>query len=365
MSKFSKVNFLLPIHEIESSALDQIETINNLDFVKSIAIMPDVHTGYDMPIGGVALLDNIISPAFVGYDIGCGMCFYDTKIDVKHFKKVNLSKLENKLYYKIPVGTNRHNNVPDGFYKSALGDKELDKEVQKNQFAQLGTLGQGNHFLEIGITCNDTIGITVHSGSRNLGHRICTHYLKHGKWFDFSSNLGKAYFQDMLFAINWALENRKRMIGSALYTIGQLLPDYIAPLEWGENIINKNHNTATFEQGGIVHRKGATSAFKGEIGIIPGNMRDGVYIVEGLGNPTYLNSCSHGAGRSMGRKKAKESLNITTFKEQMKGIIAKVNDNTLDESPEAYKDIVQVIFYQQNVVMTTVDHVKPILNIKG
>lgn len=367
-----KVKFLLPVEEIESSALNQIKAIAELSFVERMAIMPDVHAGYDMPIGGVALTNGVISPAWVGYDIGCGVLFQDTGIPLEKFDAVisDRQKLMDRLYQAVPVGTNRFADRPAGSFRSALGDKELDQEVQANEHAQLGTLGSGNHFLEIGVTRAGTVGITIHSGSRNLGHRICTHYLKHAKWFSSEHDMGRAYYEDMQFALAWALANRVAM----LHAVGDLLEAFglRAVSSWlgpDKPFINVNHNHASLllGRGQVIHRKGATPAHAGSFGVIPGNMRDGVYVVRGLGNDDYLCSCSHGAGRAMGRKEAKRRLTLEDFQQTMSnaGILAKVSENTLDEAPGAYKDIEMVISRQEGVVVEIVDFVRPIINIKG
>lgn len=364
MSQFDKVKFLIPVEEIESSALDQIAAINALGFVESIAIMPDVHTGYDMPIGGVALTNGVISPAWVGYDIGCGVLFQDTGIPLDRFNAViDRQKLMDRLYQVVPVGTNRFSRAP-GYFRSALGSAELDKEVQANQHAQLGTLGGGNHFLEIGVTMGGTIGVTIHSGSRNLGHRICTHYLSIAKWFPVDSGLGRAYHEDMQFALGWALDNRWAMFNAVE---GAFVDMGLEPERFG-GFVNVNHNHAeVLPNGQVLHRKGAAPAHRNRLGIIPGNMRDGVYVVRGLGNEEFLSSCSHGAGRAMGRNEAKRRLTLEDFQQTMgeAGILAKVSESTLDEAPGAYKDIAAVISRQEGVVVEVVDFVRPLVNIKG
>lgn len=356
---FNEVKFLLPVEEIEASAMEQIRTIAALPFVSEMAIMPDVHTGYDMPIGGVALTEGIICPGWVGYDIGCGVAYIDTGIDALEFKKnTDLQALFMTIYKAVPVGTNRFRDRPAGNFRSALGDAKLDAEIQANEHAQLGTLGSGNHFLEFGTTLRGTVGVTVHSGSRNLGHRICTHYLQRGTAFELWSDLGRAYLHDMNFALAWALANRVAMLRSVCEAAD--LP--FQP----ERLINENHNHAAVIGGhGVLHRKGATPAELGQKGLIPGNMRDGVYVTSGLGNERFLWSASHGAGRIMGRKAAERALSLEDFEDSMSGIVAKVTKNTIDESPAAYKNLDNVVERQAGVVLEVLDYVKPFLNIKG
>ena len=175
-----------------------------------------------------------------------------------------------------------------------------------------------------------------------------------------SHELGQAYLQDLLFCQQYALDNRKTMMKMVIEILGESWK------ELGPKMINENHNHAIpLEDGTVLHRKGATPADIGQLGVIPGNMRDGVYITEGLGNEEYLSSTSHGAGRKYGRNAAKKNLDLERFKKQMKGIIAKVDKNVLDEAPDAYKKLADVIERQEGIVMRTIDYVKPFINIKG
>lgn len=213
----------------------------------------------------------------------------------------------------------------------------------------------------------------IHSGSRNLGHRVATHYMKlasptgkasegnHG--FKIDSIEGHRYWNDMNVCLAFALENRLSMLSHIEFAVNSCEID--GSLQMDE-LINRNHNHATFAPngGGIIHRKGATHAELGMMGVIPGNMRDGSFIVRGLGNPDGLWSSSHGAGRVLGRKAAKEKLDVGKFKDTMSGVVAKVGNDTLDESPFAYKDIFEVMELQEGLV-ETVEHIRPIINVKG
>jgi tRNA-splicing ligase RtcB len=362
---------LIPIDQIESGALDQIKNCLEYDFVKKLAIMPDVHKGYSLPIGGVALLDNVISPDFVGYDIGCGMVYYDTDIPInKILLNENVKEyIYNRILEEIPVGYKVHDMYrvyPD--FVSAIGDKDLDDKVNQKLKNSLGTLGGGNHFIELGETIYKTLGITVHSGSRNPGHTVASFYMEKSKtedtdlpngFFHIDSSYGNAYYKDMEFMCYYALENRRRM----LFKVLDILNVYYFVKEL--NFINENHNHAIKMKDGILHRKGATPADKGQLGVIPGNMRDGVFITEGLGNEMYLSSASHGAGRLGSRNWAKKTFTVDSFEKEMKGIIANVSQGTLDESPFAYKDLNFVMGLQEGIVVDIVDYVKPLINIKG
>jgi tRNA-splicing ligase RtcB (3'-phosphate/5'-hydroxy nucleic acid ligase) len=358
-----RLKSLIPFHEIEQEAQNQIYKLLEFDFVKSMSIMPDVHMGYTMPIGGVAIFDNVISPVCIGYDQGCGVCCIVTDIPISHIKG-NEKRIFNEIYTRIPVGFNcRENGIGYNEFKSASGDKELNKKVNDKLEIQLGTLGSGNHFIELGENLEGFLSITIHSGSRNIGHSIASHYMKFNSigltkgFLCLDSDLGQQFLVDMEFSLKYALKNRIVMMKDIAMILGLNLKKY--------HMINENHNHAIVTPDGVLHRKGATPADKDQLGIIPGNMRDGVYITKGLGNEEYLSSASHGAGRKMSRKKAKENISLDKFTQDMKDVIAKVDNGTLDESPDAYKDLDTVINYQKGIVVDIVDFIKPLINVKG
>jgi len=359
-----RLHSLIPLHEIEAEAYNQIMNVLQLDFLKSLAIMPDVHAGYDLCIGGVALLDNHISPSFVGYDIGCGMTHVNTGVDVKDvFKsKEDRVNLFDEIYKGIPVGfTIREKALDYEDFKSAGGFKDLDQKVGAKLQKSLGTLGGGNHFIEIGENSDGKVCITIHSGSRNIGHSVASKYMKIDRILQLDSEVGQAYLQDMNFALEFALANRLTMIKEVVKMLG---------IQWHkvkDSLINENHNHALVTEDGVLHRKGATPADEGQLGVIPANMRDGVYITKGKGNKEFLSSASHGAGRVYSRRKAKEEIPFDLFEETMEenNIVAKVDTSTLDESPFAYKEIKDVIKYQEGIVVDVIDHIKPLVNIKG
>jgi len=374
--KLQKLRTLIPIHELEIDAQNQVYEALKLEFLLLLALMPDCHTGYSLPIGGVALLDSVISPGYVGYDIGCGMCYIETLIKAKDFFKREKikQKIFEKIYKKIPVGFNsREEGLNYQEFKSASNDKELNKKVESRLFIQLGTLGGGNHFIELGENNNGNLSVTIHSGSRNMGHSIASKYMKLSQNVDkdlpngfvhLKGQYGQEYLQDMNFALEYALQNRKVMMETVLDLLG-LRPSEINDLIKNK-MVNENHNHAIVNSDGtVLHRKGATPADKGQLGIIPGNMKDGVYVTEGLGNEEYLSSSSHGAGRKMSRKKAKKAITMERFRDQMNGVVARVAHETKDEAPDAYKNVHNVIKQQEGIVIKTIDYVKPIINIKG
>ena len=365
MSVLDRLFSLIPMEQIEQSAQKQIFDVLRLDCLKSLAVMPDVHAGYDLCIGGVALLDGVISPSFVGYDIGCGMCFIDTGVkSAEMFKggRGDMEDVQQKILSSVPTGfSSLPSPTEEMVYRHEHLPKNVSGRVKEKSRQQLGTLGGGNHFIEIGENRSGNVCVTIHSGSRNVGHTLGGYYMRQGRMFPLDSELGRSYQADLQFSLEWALENRKQMLVQILKALG--LGYKAKKLIAG--MVNENHNHAVVTADGVLHRKGATPADLGQIGIIPANMRDGVYITRGLGNARYLSSASHGCGRRMGRNQAKKSLSLNQFVSQMKEIVSIADKTTLDEAPDAYKDINEVLAAQEGVVIEVVDFVRPLINIKA
>jgi len=358
---------------IDGKALSQFYDAMKKDFAVQGALMPDAHVGYSLPIGAVVAADNMVVPAWVGYDIGCGMCAVKTSFN-KDDVKENADAIFKSIYDKIPVGFSINSrsrpSSKENINISDLSEEGVKIAEFKKWSQTLGSLGGGNHFIEIGFDETDAVWIVIHSGSRGVGHGLATHYMKlaskstrplEGHYgFEADSENGLAYINDLNWGLNFALENRKEMISRVVLSMQNSCDGYG---DW-KSLINRNHNHAVERDGLWIHRKGATHAEDGMVGVIPGNMRDGSFIVRGKGNKDALYSSSHGAGRVLGRAKAKEVLNIDDFTESMHGIKAMVTDKTLDESPLAYKDIFEVMRLQKDLV-DVVHHVKPLINIKG
>ncbi len=227
-----------------------------------------------------------------------------------------------------------------------------------------------NHFIEIGYDSKDRIWVIIHSGSRGIGHGTATHYMRiasgdgkarEGHYpLDVLSPEGKDFIMDLNFTTAFALQNRLEI----LVGINEAIRSFVSGNMIMNKLINRNHNHAELRDGLWIHRKGATHADKGMMGVIPGNMRDGSFIVEGKGNPDSLYSSSHGAGRKFSRKIAKTKLNVDDFRKEMEGIISQVGKETLDESPGAYKDIFKVMELQKELV-EVIEVIKPIINVKA
>jgi tRNA-splicing ligase RtcB len=399
-----RLSLTIPPDRLDAATRDQIESALALPCMVHLAVMPDAHAGYDLCIGGVALLDGHISPSFVGYDIGCGMCHVNTGLPADEALPDEAARrlLFDRLRLAIPVGT--ATRAPGDYdlprFESASGDTQLTDAVNARQSIQLATLGGGNHFLEVGVNRRGEIGVTVHSGSRRSGWDIGAWYMKQGRLFPLDSSLGRAYRQDMDWALDYALLNRRLMLEHALRALADVhrqltgttrkrvpspatptvytVPSVQPPLSEHEialllgRMINENHNHAVIQnQPGpsgaplVLHRKGATPADAGQPGVIPANQRDGVYVTEGLGNAEYLSSASHGAGRRMSRNEAQRAIPLERFRSQMRGIVCRADKSVLDEAPDAYKPIAEVLAAQDGVLVRVIDHFRPLVVLKG
>lgn len=383
-----KAPIKLWLDDIEDGALQQAKNLANLPFVfKHIAIMPDSHQGYGMPIGGVMATTGVIVPNAVGVDIGCGMCAVKTSLEEitkDDIKKIFGGSKENQggIMSSVPVGFSHHSKMQDwdGFDKAPDIDI-IQKELESSK-KQLGTLGGGNHFIEIQKGSDGFVWIMLHSGSRNFGLKIADQYHKAAKFvcekyysdipvsdlsfLPIDSDTGKEYFDAMNFALEFAKESRMRMI----VKIKEAFDAILRGTSYG-NIINVHHNYAALEnhfgKNVIVHRKGATSARDGQLGLIPGSQGTKSYVVRGRGNEESFMSCSHGAGRKMGRKQAQRELSLEEQQDILnkQGIVHSIrNAKDLDEAPGAYKDISVVMRNQKDLVDIEVE-LSPLAVIKA
>jgi tRNA-splicing ligase RtcB len=378
-----KIPIKLWLDDIEEGALKQARNIANHPFAyRHIAIMPDAHQGYGMPIGGVMATVDVIVPNAVGVDIGCGMIAARTTSMADALDEHLLKSIMGDIRQRIPVGFNRHRSPQkwSGFDK-APSIPVVQKEI-KNARLQIGTMGGSNHFIEIQKDTNDRVWVMVHSGSRNFGLQIARHYNQLAVKLNERSSSpipkswelaylpldhtgGRQYLKAMTFAVAFALANRRLM----LQRIGEILFD-TAGIEM-ETQVNIAHNYAVaekhFGKEVMVHRKGATRARKGELGIIPGSQGTASYIVRGLGNPDSFHSCSHGAGRKMGRKEARRKLNLEVEKQRLTdlGVIHSIRSKKhLDEAASAYKDI-SIVMENQTDLVEIVEELMPLAVIKA
>lgn len=364
--------------DIDEGTYDQAALLSVLPFLHShVALMPDAHLGFGMPIGGVIALENAIIPGAVGVDIGCGVI--SMKFDTKSIPKVLLRKIVAEISEKIPTGFNKHKVQSTNLLFARYPEIDpIPKFIEDSRY-QLGTLGGGNHFIEIQQADDEYIWITIHSGSRNFGLQIANYYIKIAqiamkKWYSvvpeqlaflpFDSQIGQDYFKAMQFAMEWADENRMTMMqacAEVMESYGFARKEY---LKTTHNYASVEHH---FGKAVIVHRKGAVHAPSGEYVVIPGSQGTKSYIAIGLGNPESFKSCSHGAGRKMSRNEAQKTLSLDDEVKAMdeKGIIHGIKSvKDLDEAPSAYKDI-DVVMESQKDLVTISTELKPIAVIKG
>ncbi|MFA5014005.1 MAG: RtcB family protein [Actinomycetota bacterium] len=365
-------------NSIEEQCIEQMVKVSSLPFLYShTALMPDGHLGIGASIGSVVATKYVVIPSLVGVDIGCGMVAVKTSL--KELPTETIKEIMGEIRKAVPVGFNHHKEKQEweGFDK-APDIEIIQKELQSAQY-QIGTLGGGNHFIEIQKGDDGFIWIMLHSGSRNFGLKTATEYHKKAlalceKWqsdvpdkelsfLPIDTKEGEEYFKAMTYCVDFALANRKLMMDRILDIMSEELS-----MEW-ESMINIAHNYATLEnhfgKNVLVHRKGATKATQGLTGIIPGSMGTTSYIVEGLGNEESFKSCSHGAGRKMGRNEARRTLNLEKEQKKMESILGKPRSiQDLDEAPGAYKDIDTVMANQQELVKIKVKLI-PLAVIKG
>lgn len=376
--------------DIEETALGQLRNLSKLPFVhRHVAVMPDVHAGYGSTVGSVIPTKAAIIPAAVGVDIGCGMMAQRLPLGASDLPD-NLSTARSAIEAAIPHGRTDHGGPND---RGAWGEpteiaanawiqslearlaailhknpKLVTGRAGVNTVRHLGTLGTGNHFVELCLDQDDAVWLMLHSGSRGIGNRIGTYFTELAKddmrrWFVNLPDADLAYFPEgtehfdeyieaMLWAQDYAVLNRQLMMQAAIEALSATLN---RPLSGdGLMAVNCHHNYATkehhFGANVWVTRKGAVRARQGDLGIIPGSMGARSYIVEGLGNPESFHSCSHGAGRRMSRGKARASFTTTDLKTQTAGVECRKDADVLDEIPGAYKNIDVVMANQADLV---------------
>lgn len=388
-----KVPVKIYTDEIESSAYEQLTQISQLPFIHShVAAMPDVHTGIGATVGSVIPTRGAIIPAAVGVDIGCGMNAVRLSVKAEQLPD-NLRSVRSAIEAAVPVGFAMHQS--DMARRSSITalnsglDKLLGKhpklvKMQKKPYQtwirQLGTLGGGNHFIELCLDENDDVWIMLHSGSRGIGNAIGRYFIVLAKKDMERHHLrlpnkdlsyfreGAEHFDDYVEAVHWAqdyaMTNRREMMRLIIGALKMHLPKF----ELSREAINCHHNYVSVEKhfGETVYltRKGAIRAGEGELGIIPGSMGVKSYIVKGKGNPVSFHSCSHGAGRRMSRTQAKKQFNVRDMEDQTQGVECRKDRSVIDEIPAAYKDIDTVMANQSDLV-DVVHTLKQVVCVKG
>ena len=389
--------------EIEPSALQQLKDVSELPGLHGLRVMPDVHWGNGATVGSVIAMEQALAPAAVGVDIGCGVNAVRTSLKLEDFDDKDLHVLRGKFENIVPVGFNGHENLSQILtYLGTLGaeavrfldtvdtlradlteKRNTDAAVRGRTANQLGTLGGGNHFIELTTDSTDTVWITLHSGSRNIGKSLAERHIKIAKADPRNEDLPKHlkdlslffkgtpemddYLHDLRWAQRFAMLSRSVMMA----LIKRSLSEHF--LERGktvffDNEINCHHNYVAEEMIDgkmmIVTRKGAISAKRGELALIPGSMATGSYIVRGLGNDASFQSASHGAGRRMSRTAAKKTYTVEDLERTMVGIEARTDEGVLDEISLAYKDLDSVIAAESDLV-EVVQKLNTILCVKG
>lgn len=376
-------NILSWCNNPEEGAIKQAINISEHPWlVGNVCLMPDTHEGYGMPIGGVVALDNAICPNMVGVDIGCGMLAVRTNI-----KEIPIDKLKiilGKIRETIPVGFKHHKKQQEHF---VFEDHRWNLPICGQEFEsakhQIGTLGGGNHFIEIQKGSDGFIWFMIHSGSRNLGYKVAKYYNDLAnelcsRWkqdkivkdqlavLPIETTEARDYINEMDLCLAFSNANRALMAKFIARIFDEVIGDIIY-----DEPINIQHNYAALEhhydRNVFVHRKGATLARENTIGIIPGSQGTSSYIVRGLGNKASMNSCSHGAGRRMSRSKAKEQLDLKFEQEKLdkKGILHAIRgQNDLEEASSAYKDI-DVVMEEQKDLVEILVKLEPLAVVKG
>ncbi len=386
-----RVPVMIYTEDVAENAVQQLENVSRLPFIHHhVAAMPDVHWGMGATIGSVIPTLGAIIPAAVGVDIGCGMKALRLSLRAEQLPD-SLGQLRSAIEHAVPVGMAGHPEdawCEEGLKRVAPGLQPiLDKhpKISARWQSQLGSLGGGNHFIELCLDQSQQVWIMLHSGSRGIGNRIGIHFIDLARremeqWHIQlpDRNLaylpeGSRYFDDYVEAVGWAqdyaMENRRQMMRLILDVLqDEVQRGQLPPFAATDEAINCHHNYVVREHhfGKEVYltRKGAIRAREGDLGIIPGSMGARSYIVRGLGDPMSFCSCSHGAGRRMSRGEATRRFTRRDLEDQTQGVECRKDKGVIDEIPAAYKDI-DAVMASQNDLVEVVHTLKQVLTVKG
>ena len=376
---------------VEDVAMQQLRNVATLPWIKGLAVMPDVHYGKGATVGSVIAMHGAVCPAAVGVDIGCGMSAVKTSLTANDLPG-DLSRLRSRIEQAIPVGRGMHDEMVDPgkvFGLSTGGWDDLwdrfDTVADAVKFRreratkQMGSLGSGNHFVEVCVDTSDSVWLMLHSGSRNIGKELADYHIGEAQKLPHNQGLVDrdlavfvsdtpqmaAYRNDLFWAQEYAKYNRAVMMGLLKEVVRK---EFRKAKVTFEQEISCHHNYVAEERYAgmdlLVTRKGAIRAGSGDFGIIPGSMGTGSYIVKGLGNEASFNSASHGAGRKMSRNAAKRRFSARDLEEQTRGVECRKDSGVVDEIPGAYKSIEQVIDQQRDLV-EVVAKLKQVVCVKG
>jgi tRNA-splicing ligase RtcB len=378
-----------PAHEVEAQALRQLKAVASLPWVAHhVAVMPDVHVGKGATVGSVIALRGAVAPAAVGVDIGCGMAAVKTSLHASDLPD-SLKKLRLAIEAAVPVGRGLH-AVP--VWDASGGDLVLRGKSLMDRFgdlepavhglvhrasAQLGSLGGGNHFIEVCLDTEQAVWLMLHSGSRNIGAALAEYHMKMARRLFHNQELPDpdlavfladtpafdAYRRDLYWAQEYAALNRAVMLERIQGVLRGFWPHvgFEAPISCHHNYVAEERH---FDEDLLVTRKGAIRAGEGELGIIPGSMGAKSFIVRGKGNPLSFESASHGAGRRMSRTQAKQSYTVKDLEHQTKGVECRKDRGVIDEAPKAYKNIERVM-EQQSDLVEIAHELKQVVCVKG
>lgn len=376
---------------VESQALDQLRNVSRLPWTSGLAVMPDVHYGKGATVGSVIAMRDAVCPAAVGVDIGCGMSAVRTSLTARDLPD-DLSKLRSRIEQAIPVGRGMHDEpvdpggLPDfaegglgGLWERFDGLAEAVRSRRERAASQLGTLGSGNHFLEFCLDEEGRAWLMLHSGSRNIGKELADFHMGVARSLPHNQDVPDrdlavfladtpemaAYRADLFWAQEYARLNRALMMALFQDVVRR---EFRRAEVVFDPVISCHHNYVAEETYDgvdlLVTRKGAIRAGSGDLGIIPGSMGTGSYIVRGLGNPAAFNSASHGAGRKMSRNAARRRFSARDLAEQTAGVECRKDSGVVDEIPGAYKKIEKVLELQQDLVQI-VAKLKQVVCVKG
>jgi tRNA-splicing ligase RtcB (3'-phosphate/5'-hydroxy nucleic acid ligase) len=372
--------------EVEEQAMRQLRNISALPWAfKHIAVMPDVHYGKGATVGSVIAMRDAVSPAAVGVDIGCGMAAIRTSLRANDLPD-DLGRLRSDIEKAVPVGFGMHRESAfdardaadwDTFWHGFNDLAEGAQAEIKRALHQMGTLGGGNHFIEVCLDTTGQVWVMLHSGSRGVGNVLAQHHISVAKGLAHNAELPDpdlavflastpqmaAYRHDLYWAQDYARRNRAVMLRLVCNVMRAQFPQiaFEEPISCHHNYVSEETH---FGEDVMVTRKGAIRAGLGDMGIIPGSMGTGSYIVSGLGNPDSFESASHGAGRRMSRTKARKQFSAKDLAEQTRGVECRKDSGVVDEIPAAYKDIDEVIANQSDLV-EVVAKLKQVVCVKG
>lgn len=372
--------------DVEEEAIKQLINVARLPFVfKHVAVMPDVHAGKGATVGSVIATKGAVCPAAVGVDIGCGMMAVKTDLIAAQVAD-KIADIRHSIERSIPVGFQSNRSLtkeveswwfPRSGISSVLGQKDVEKAIH-----QIGTLGGGNHFIEICLDELNNVWVMLHSGSRNVGKVLAEKHIDKAKdlmkqmfiglpdpdlaYFAQGTTEFNDYVKDVRWAQDYAMMNRQEMMRRILKDLGYMFNGG-TPIEPIFSV-NCHHNYLEWEhhygENVIITRKGAVRAREGDYGIIPGSMGTRSYIVKGKGNPESFNSCSHGAGRRMSRTKARATFTLEDLAKQTQGVECRKDIGIIDEIPGSYKDI-DVVMANQTDLVEVCYTLKQLMCVKG